>query len=43
MIECGPGKVLAALTKRIVPELDSLAVTDEASLAQAITALRGAA
>jgi [acyl-carrier-protein] S-malonyltransferase len=42
VIECGPGKVLAALTKRIVPELGSFAVTDAASLAQAITALRGA-
>ena len=40
VIECGPGKVLAALTKRIVPELDSLAVTDAASLAQAIATVR---
>ena len=43
VIECGPGKVLAALTKRIVPELDSLALTDAASLAQAIAVLRGGA
>ena len=42
VIECGPGKVLAALTKRIVPELDSFAVTDATSLAQAIVAVRGA-
>ena len=40
VIECGPGKVLAALTKRIVPELESLAVTDAASLAQAIATVR---
>ena len=42
VIECGPGKVLAALTKRIVPQLDSLAVTDAASLAQAVAAVREA-
>ena len=40
VVECGPGKVLAALTKRIVPELDSLAVTDATSLAQAIATVR---
>ena len=43
VIECGPGKVLAALTKRIVPELESLAVTDAVSLAQVVATLRGAA
>lgn len=42
VIECGPGKVLAALTKRVVPELDSCAVTDAQSLAQAIAAVRAA-
>lgn len=42
VIECGPGKVLAALTKRIVPACESLAVTDGASLAQAIAAVRAA-
>ena len=41
VIECGPGKVLAALTKRIVPEFESFAVTDPASLAQAIAAVQG--
>lgn len=40
VIECGPGKVLASLTKRIVPGLESLAVTDAASLADAIAAVR---
>jgi [acyl-carrier-protein] S-malonyltransferase len=42
VIECGPGKVLAALTKLIVPACESLAVTDGASLAQAIAAVRAA-
>ena len=32
VIECGPGKVLAGLTKRIDPELTGLAITDPASL-----------
>jgi [acyl-carrier-protein] S-malonyltransferase len=35
VVECGPGKVLAGLTKRICGELDSLAVQDPASLRQA--------
>jgi len=34
VIECGPGKVLAGLTKRIDGELGSAAVYDPASLAQ---------
>jgi len=32
VVECGPGKVLAGLTKRIVPELASFALTDSAAL-----------
>ncbi len=32
LVECGPGKVLAGLTKRIDPELTGLAVYDPASL-----------
>ena len=40
VVECGPGKVLAALTKRIEPALSSLAATDAASLAQAIAVVR---
>lgn len=40
VVECGPGKVLAGLTKRIEANLSGLAITDEASLAQAIEALR---
>ena len=32
LVECGPGKVLAGLTKRIDPELTGLAIFDPASL-----------
>jgi [acyl-carrier-protein] S-malonyltransferase len=39
VIECGPGKVLAGLTKRICGVLDSLAVQDPASLNQALAAV----
>ncbi len=39
VIECGPGKVLAGLTKRICGELDSLAVQDPASLRQALVTI----
>jgi [acyl-carrier-protein] S-malonyltransferase len=35
IVECGPGKVLAGLNKRIVAELQSLALTDAAALEQA--------
>jgi [acyl-carrier-protein] S-malonyltransferase len=33
IVECGPGKVLAGLCKRIDPELTGLALHDPASLA----------
>jgi len=33
--ECGPGKVLAGLNKRIVAEIQGLALTDAAALEQA--------
>ena len=36
LIECGPGKVLAGLTKRIDPGLPALALVDEASLQQVL-------
>ncbi|KAG1254232.1 hypothetical protein G6F65_017126 [Rhizopus arrhizus] len=39
IIECGPGKVLAGLTKRIDPELTGLAITDPASLEAALAAI----
>ena len=35
IVECGPGKVLAGLCKRIDPELTGLALLDSASLAEA--------
>lgn len=42
VLECGPGKVLAALTRRIEPGLQSLALSDAASLQQALQALEEA-
>ena len=39
LIECGPGKVLAGLTKRIDAELTGLTLFDPASLAEVKTAL----
>jgi [acyl-carrier-protein] S-malonyltransferase len=42
VVECGPGKVLAGLTKRIAPDLQSFALADRASLEQALQAIRGA-
>jgi [acyl-carrier-protein] S-malonyltransferase len=34
LVECGPGKVLAGMTKRIAPEMTGLAMFDQASLAE---------
>ncbi|ANX03558.1 ACP S-malonyltransferase [Immundisolibacter cernigliae] len=39
VVECGPGKVLAGLSKRICGALESLAVQDPASLRQTLAAL----
>ncbi|MBA2412906.1 MAG: ACP S-malonyltransferase [Burkholderiaceae bacterium] len=39
VVECGPGRVLSGLTKRIAPGLESFAVNDGASLAETIAAL----
>jgi [acyl-carrier-protein] S-malonyltransferase len=39
LIECGPGKVLAGLTKRIDAELTGLPLFDPASLAEVKTTL----
>jgi [acyl-carrier-protein] S-malonyltransferase len=36
IIECGPGKVLAGLTKRISSEVESFALADRASLEEAL-------
>lgn len=40
VIECGPGKVLAGMTKRIEGTLESLSITDAASLNAALEAVR---
>ena len=39
IVECGPGKVLAALTRRIHPEVQSFSLADRASLEQALQAI----
>jgi [acyl-carrier-protein] S-malonyltransferase len=36
IIECGPGKVLAGMTRRIWPEVESFSLADRASLEQAL-------
>jgi [acyl-carrier-protein] S-malonyltransferase len=41
VVECGPGRVLTGLNKRIVRELKSFALTDGADLDAAISALAG--
>jgi [acyl-carrier-protein] S-malonyltransferase len=40
VVECGPGRVLSGLTKRIAPELQSLSINDAASLAETLTQLQ---
>jgi [acyl-carrier-protein] S-malonyltransferase len=40
VVECGPGKVLAGLTRRIVPTLESLSIFDPASLQDALAKLK---
>jgi [acyl-carrier-protein] S-malonyltransferase len=39
VVECGPGKVLSGLTKRIAPTLESLSISDAASLTDALARL----
>jgi [acyl-carrier-protein] S-malonyltransferase len=41
VVECGPGKVLAGMTKRIAPQLQSLSLAERASLEAALQALKG--
>jgi len=42
VLECGPGKVLAGMVKRIEAELQSFALADKTSLELALTTLKGA-
>jgi [acyl-carrier-protein] S-malonyltransferase len=42
VLECGPGKVLAGMVKRIESELQSFALADKRSLELALTTLKGA-
>lgn len=42
VLECGPGKVLAGMAKRIDGELQSFALADKGSLEQALASLKGA-
>jgi [acyl-carrier-protein] S-malonyltransferase len=42
VLECGPGKVLAGLVKRIDPALQGIAAADRASLEQALATVKGA-
>ncbi|HEX7053742.1 MAG TPA: ACP S-malonyltransferase [Burkholderiales bacterium] len=39
IVECGPGKVLAGMTKRIAPQVQSLTLADRASLENALEVL----
>ncbi|HEY6821138.1 MAG TPA: ACP S-malonyltransferase [Burkholderiales bacterium] len=40
LVECGPGKVLAGLAKRIAPEVPSFALADRKSLEEALACLK---
>ena len=41
VVECGPGKVLAGMVKRIDPKLQGIAAADRASLEAALAAVKG--
>jgi [acyl-carrier-protein] S-malonyltransferase len=41
VVECGPGRVLAGLTRRVVPTVESLALTDPTTIGEALSRLRG--
>lgn len=43
LVECGPGKVLSGLAKRVVPDLTMLAISDEDSLHLTLQTLQEAA
>jgi [acyl-carrier-protein] S-malonyltransferase len=40
IVECGPGKVLAGMTKRIAPELQSFALADRSSLEDSLKSVQ---
>jgi [acyl-carrier-protein] S-malonyltransferase len=40
ILECGPGKVLSALTRRIAPQVESAALNDQAALQSALAGLQ---
>jgi [acyl-carrier-protein] S-malonyltransferase len=42
IVECGPGKVLAGMTKRIAPQVQSLSLSERASFEAALLTLKGA-
>jgi [acyl-carrier-protein] S-malonyltransferase len=41
IVECGPGKVLAGMTRRIAGEVQSFTLSDRAAVEQAISAVKG--
>jgi [acyl-carrier-protein] S-malonyltransferase len=41
IVECGPGKVLGGMTKRIAPQVQSITLHDKAALEAALQALKG--
>jgi len=41
IVECGPGKVLAAMTKRIAPQAQSLSLSDRAAVESALQSIKG--
>ena len=43
VVECGPGKVLTGLNKRIAPSLTCLSISDRASLQETLSVLGGLA
>jgi [acyl-carrier-protein] S-malonyltransferase len=42
IVECGPGRVLGGMTKRIAPQVQSLTLHDQASLEAAVRAVKAA-
>jgi [acyl-carrier-protein] S-malonyltransferase len=43
VVECGPGRVLSGLTRRIVPDLESYALTDSEAIAATVAQFAAAA